>query len=194
MVKINNRIFLTITCWNVNGLEFKANRVKSNKLHDQDVTNELSKSDFIGLVETHAQSTTDTSLQGYYVFRKDRPKHQKAWKSSGGIAVMVREQLRHACKFDPLSDSDIIWVRVLKELTKLNCDLYLAFVYLPPSNSTYGKSHGKEILQKLEKHIEFFSCKGKVILSGDFNARVGENIDFLEKEDDPHLPLPNNDI
>lgn len=189
MLTKSTKKFLTISCWNINGLEFKANGVKSNKLHDQEIINKLDKSDFVGLVETHADQTTDISLQGYYVFRKDRPKHQKAWKSSGGIAVMVKESYRNACKFDPLSDSDIIWVRVQKQLTKLNCDLYLGFVYLPPSNSTYGKTHGKDILQKLEKHIEFFSCKGKVMLCGDFNARVGDSIDFLGKEEDPHLPL-----
>ena len=85
----------------------------------------------------------------------------------------IKESLRNACKFDPVSDSDVVWVRVHKDITKLNSDLYLAFVYLPPYNSTYGKAHGKEILQKLEKHIDFFTCKGKVILCGDFNARVG---------------------
>ena len=119
-------------------------------------------------METHAAAETDISLKGYYVFRKDRPKHQKAWKSSGGIAVLVKECLRNYCKFDPLSDSDVIWVRVQKQVTKLNCDLFIRFVYLPPVNSTYGKAHGNYILQKIEKHIEYFSCRG----NRDFNARV----------------------
>ena len=65
------------------------------------------------------------------MFRKDRPKHQKAWKSSGGIAVLVKESLRNACKFDPLSDSDIIWVHVQKHITRLSSDLFIASVYLP---------------------------------------------------------------
>ena len=57
--------------------------------------------------------------------------------------------------------------------------MYLASVYLPP----YGKANGIEILQKLEKHIECFSCMGKVIICGDFNARVGELVGIIEKED-----------
>ena len=189
-----NRKFLTISSWNINGLESKINGVKSNKIHDPEVINTINKYDLIGLMETHAGSETDISLQGYYVFRKDRPKHQKAWKPSGGIAVLVKESLRNACKFDPLSDSDIIWVRVQKQITKQSSDLFLAFVYLPPSNSSYGKVHGNEILQKLEKHIEFFSCRGKVIICGDFNARIGESSDFLEKEDDTHVPMPHDDL
>ena len=63
-------------------------------------------------METHADFETDISLQCYYAFRKDRSKHKKAWKPSGGIAVLVTESFRSACQFDPLSDSDIIRIRV----------------------------------------------------------------------------------
>ena len=161
MAQINSENLLTISSWNINGLECKINGININKLCDQDVIDSLNKSDFIGLVETHADSNTDIALKGYYVFRKDRPKNKKAWKASGGIAVLVKESLRNACKFDPISDSDIVWVRVTKDITKLNSDLYLAFVYLPPCNSTYGKANGKEILQKLEKHIDFSHARAK---------------------------------
>ena len=39
---------------------------------------------------------------------------------------------------------------------------------------------------KLEKktQIELFSCKGKIMICGDLNSRVGCNIDLIEKEDD----------
>ena len=69
-------------------------------------------------------------------------------------------------------------------------------MYLPPSNSSYGKVHGNEILQKLEKHIEYFSCRGKVVICGDFNVRVGDHADILllPKEDEPHLPMPHDDF
>ena len=59
-------------------------------------------------------------------------------------------------KFDPMSDSGIIWVRFQKCYTKVLCDLYVAFAYLPPSNSTYGKVHGQAIMQKLEKKWVFY--------------------------------------
>ena len=138
--------FLTISSWNINGLEFKAHGVKSNKLHDPEVMNILKKSDFIGLMEKYAEAATDTSLNGYYVFCQDRPKHQKAWKSSGGIAVLVNERLRNYCKVDPLSDSDVIWVRVQKQVTKVNCDLFLGFVYC-------------QSIQPIVKHMETIFCK-----------------------------------
>lgn len=63
-------------------------------------------------------------------------------------------------KFGPLSDNDVIWVKIQRQFTNLICDLYVTFVYLPPCSSTYGKTHGKEIMQKLEKQVEYFTSKG----------------------------------
>ena len=160
-----------------------------NKLHDLEICEALKQYGCIGLLETHANSNTEIHLPDYTVFRKDRLEHRKAWESSRGIAVLVKESLRSMFKFEPISDSDIIWIRVQKELTKLFSDVYIAFVYLPPFNSSYGKINGKDIMQKLEKQIEYFSCKGKIILTGDLNARVGNETDILVKEDDPHLPI-----
>ena len=113
-------------------------------------------------------------------------------KESTPSLHQVKDYLRNACKFDPISDSDVVWVKIHKDATKLNCDVFLAFVYLPPCNSSYGKANGSEILQKLEKQIEYFSCKGKIILCGDFSARVGDCIDYIDKEDEPNLPLPHD--
>ena len=109
MVNINESC-INISTWNINGLEYKSHGLKSNKLHDQEVTEILKQSDCIGLLETHADSNTDICLPGYHVFRKDRPKHRKARKSSGGIAILVKESLRNMFKFEPISDSDIVWV------------------------------------------------------------------------------------
>ena len=181
---------ISIGAWNVNGLEYKNHGTKCNKLQDPDIMKYFEKLDCIGLLETHANQLIDISLPGFYCFRKDRLKHKNAWRSSGGITVLVKESLRHIFKFDPVSDSDIVWVRVQKTYTKLMSDLYIAFIYLPPLNSTYGKLYGKDIMQKIEKQIEYFSCKGKVVICGDLNARVGNSLDITQKEDDPHLPVP----
>ena len=113
--------------------------MKCNKLDDPEVVNSLKTLDCIGLMETRADKNVDISLPGYYVFRKDRIKHKKACKPSGGVAVLVKESMRNAYKFDPISDSDIIWVKVLKDSISMMNDLYVAFVYLPPQSSFYGK-------------------------------------------------------
>ena len=45
-------------------------------------------------------------------------------------------------------------------------------------------------MQKIEKQIEYFSCKGKVVICVDLNARVGNSLDITQKEDHPHLSVP----
>ena len=105
--RLTNQTF-SISTWNINGLEHKSHGMKCNKLQDPEVVNILNSSDCIGLLETHADKSVDISLSGYYVFRKDRVKHKKARKPSGGIAVLVKVSMRHLFKFDPISDSDIV--------------------------------------------------------------------------------------
>ena len=188
----HDKNLLTVSCWNINGLEGKVHGSKTNKLEDIEVVNFLSKSDIFGIVETHTDQTNDIYFNDYFVFRKDRPKHKKAWRSSGGIAVFVRKSIKQSCKFDPMSDSDIIWVRILKDFTNLGYDLFLAFVYIPPSNSSYGKINTREIIEKVEKQVEYFSCKGKVIICGDFNARVGDKTDYLANEDEKYFSMPDD--
>ena len=95
--------------------------------------------------------------------------------------------MRRAYKFDPISDRDIIWIRIQKDSISMFNDLYVAFVYLPTLTSSYGKVNIKDIMLKLEKQIEYFSCKGKILICGDLNARVGSNIDLIQKEEEVHL-------
>ena len=151
----------TIACWNVNGLEYKSHGIKCNKLDDPDVESSLNMLDCIGLMETHADKNVDISLPGYYVFRKDRIKHRNASKPSGGVAVLIKESMRHAYKFDPISDSDIIWVRILKDSVYMMNDLYVAFVYLPPLTSSYGKVHSKTLCQNLKSKLNIFLVRVK---------------------------------
>ena len=136
---------LSVACWNVHGLESRSHGMKCNKLDDPEVLKYLEGFDCIGLLETHADKAVDFTLPGYNVFRKDRVKHKNARTPSGGIAVLVKESMRHAYKFDPLSTSDIIWVRILKDYISMSNDLYVAFVYIPPLNSSFGKVHSKDI-------------------------------------------------
>ena len=81
-----------------------------------------------------------------------------------------------------------------KDYISMFNDLYVAFVYLPPLNSSYGKVNVKDIMLKLEKQIEYFSCKGKILLCGDLKARVGSKIDLIQKEEEVHLSSPQDDV
>ena len=156
---------LSMANWNVYCLECRDDGVKCNKLDDPEVIKFLNMSDCIGLIKTHADNAVEFSLPGYYVFRKDRVKYENAHIPSCGIAVLIKESMRQYYKFDPVSTGDIIWVKILKDYIPMSNDLYLIFVYIPPFNSSFDNS--KYIMSQLEKQIEYFSCKGKVLLCGD---------------------------
>ena len=49
-------------------------------------------------------------------------------------------------------------------------------------------------MSQLEKQIEYFSCKGKILLCDDFNARVGNNIDILQKKEELYVPTLRDDV
>ena len=73
-------------------------------------------------------------------------------------------------------------------------DFYVAFVYFPPLTSSYGKVNSKDIMLRIEKQIEYFSCNGKILICGDLNARVGSNIDLIQNEEEVQLPTPQDDV
>ena len=57
-----------------------------------------------------------------------------------------------------------------------------------------AKSMVLKLCKNWKKHVEYFSCRGKVVICGDFNARVGNNSDFVAKEDEPYIPMPHDDL
>ena len=105
--KFSNSI-LSIASWNVNGLEYKSHGMKCNKLDYPEVVNSLKTLDCIRLME-HTQIKMLTFLYQVIMFlEKIELNIKKACKPSGGVAVLVKESMRNAYKFDPIFDSDII--------------------------------------------------------------------------------------
>ena len=51
-------------------------------------------------------------------------------------------------------------------------------MYIPPVTS----SHNENDFLILENEIFDFSCKGKIVLLGDFNSRTGEKTDYIEND------------
>ena len=49
------------------------------------------------------------------------------------------------------------------------------------------------MMSKLEKQIKYFACKWKILISGDLNARIGDCIDLIQKEEDPYISTPHDD-
>ena len=128
---------LRLTCWNVNGLY----RRTSNycKTEDNEFTDSVYGYDIIGLVETHAGPEDDISVKDYYTYQVYRPKSDKAYKYSGGIAALIRSDIKAVIRL-AYSDVFAIWLKLDKYFFGLEEDLYVAITYLPPDNSSYTKN------------------------------------------------------
>ena len=92
---------LSIASWNVQGLK----GVSYNKLDDPDFIQEICKHHVIGLVETHCAPGTNVTVPGYISYQACR--HKSDNKAHGGIAILVRNELRPGIKFYHASTNEI---------------------------------------------------------------------------------------
>ena len=80
-----------------------------------------------------------------------------------------------------------VWWKLDKSFFNLEKDIYVCSVYIPPSNSTFYSSYkGNDPFDELQQQISFYSRKGDIILTGDFNSRKGNLEDLNTNYNDPH--------
>ena len=153
----------------------------------------LRKFDIIGLGETHISDTYYANLEGYInIAQSSRCKLKTAKKGSGGVAALVKKSVHKGIAHikSPHVKNDIIWLKLCKKFFNLDSDLYICIIYISPEYSSYSKRQDGDIFLNLEKDIAYFSLRGSVILTGDFNARTGLKIDFVNDVLSNHVPVP----
>ena len=125
------KYFLKFQSYNIEGL--------SNKLSNQDLLSEISKYDFVTLVETCLPDGFNINIPGFYSFTKGRTKHKKAKRHSSGITVLVRKEIKQGVKFFSSSSTRFVWCKLDKQFFNLDKDIYVCSTYIPPANSVYIK-------------------------------------------------------
>ena len=70
-------------------------------------------------------------------------------------------------------------------------DLYICLCYIIPDGST-TLSYMDKAWQTLQQDIAKYSQLGKIILTGDLNARTGSLPDYIENDSCDYLPLPED--
>ena len=187
------RTLLNILSWNIKGFREIIDRVKINKLKDQQFIHKIVDYDLVFVQETHLDKDKigDIGLPGFAPgIHFLRPKRGKAQKASGGISVFVKTSLRSTVKILPQSNSDIVWTVIPNRCDR---DTYTGSVYIPPENSSFGRDHTKDMWDSLERGIECFSVRGNVSVCGHFNARTGKLTDYIVMDNfNNQYPLPPN--
>ena len=99
---------------------------------------------------------------------RDRKK-QRARSGEGGIGILVRRGLGEAKVLKVSETSDSLWI----ELKMTEATLIIAGVYLSPE---YSKKEVAFIdaLEELQGDILEFQSRGRVIVMGDLNRRIGD--------------------
>ena len=85
-------------------------------------------------------------------------------------------------------------LKLKKDFFQFSEDIYLSGVYIWCENSPAYNVHNVDLFQVLEDDINFFSNIGSVYVVGDFNARVGNRLDYINCDcsisliDDDYVP------
>jgi exonuclease III len=175
---------ISICVWNVNGIISKY----QNKFDKPDFIEAINRHDIIGLVETHLSGTDDISLDGYSMFRKDRPKYKSAKRSFGGIAVFIKDSIRKGARHIECKNENYHWIRLKSDFFSFEKDVYMCVCHIPPHNSTYTARTGDTVLDEISNDVSKYSQIGDVVICGDLNARTGKKLDYIIGDDDTHLP------
>ena len=174
-----NSCFLKFMSYNVEGL--------SPMLSDNSFIEKITKYDFISLIETWLPEGFNINIPGFYSMSKYRKKAKKARRHSGGITVLVKNSLRKGVKFFSSKSDRFLWWKLDKAFFNFNDDIYICTVYIPPSNSSHHNQSLEYPFDELQYGIMKYSAKRKIVLNGDFNARKGSLIDFIQYEDSTFL-------
>ena len=165
---------LKIIVWNIQGTR---SNLLGNKLCNQNFLSEVKESDIVCLVETHENESSDLALTGFRQLISVRRTKTRV-KSSGGIAVFIRQTLVEAVSVvNSLTTTDTIWIKLKKEYFNESSDIFIGTVYFSPEN--YENKYNKDYIAKLEHDIAYLKSKGEIIIQGDFNARIGTEKDSI---------------
>ena len=87
---------------------------------------------------------------------------------------------------DSVTD-DIIWLKLKKEFFKLDRDIFICCVCVPPTSS-FHKTSEFDIFEKIEEDISKFSQIGNIIIARDINVKTATESDFVSDYLD-HSPI-----
>jgi hypothetical protein len=104
-----------------------------------------------------------------------------ACRKSGGIVLGYREKFEGDIEVIETVNKFVLWCKISSKLMKLNSDLLLGIVYIPPEYSRYSSPDAFSQIEN--EYVEFTEKFKNICLIGDFNARTAEDDEFI---------IPNN--
>ncbi len=139
--------------------------------------------DIVGIAETHLIGDAVLEVPGYRWIGQNRQLlHPRARCGSGGVGVLIREELCELFDVSVLDDQveGILW---LSFSSKSGGGVFkLCVCYLPPEYSS--RQHNvQDFYDALLSQVYTYQQEGLFFLCGDFNGRIGERADSVEGAD-----------
>ena len=155
--------YLKFASFNVEGLR--------NKLDDINFKNEISMFDFIILVETWLPADEQVNLEGHTSFFLYRRKHPRAKPASGGITLLVKEQMFQGVTICKCDDDRFLWWKLDRNFFGLTDDIFVCSVYGRIRRRRMSQNQTKTALIALSLSVTSFPTsvkKGKLFFTVTF--------------------------
>lgn len=161
--------------WNVNGgLE--------NKLSNKKFQSYLLEYDICILLECWISEHSNISLDGYNAHAYHRRKRINNRTQGEGIVILIKDTLSKNVKIKEILYDTIVWIHISKEIVTNHIDLYIAAVYIPPSDSKFHDIYDCDLFTTLNDSITKYTELGNMLITGDFNARTGALLDYIDSD------------
>ena len=133
----------------------------------------------------------------------NKSKNTTRGRFSGGISFYFRSDLKKYISVVESNQYGIIWIKISKELFTSDDDVFICHSYIPPNISRVFSSTDFDFFEQIEIAIVKYNDIGKVFVSGDFNSRTSDSLDYFDFDkylDEPlfdmlntcHIPIRNN--
>ena len=101
-----------------------------------------------------------------------RPKHRNAFRHSGGITILAKQNIRPGLRLVENSEG-FLWLNLEKTFFNLGNGKFLCDAYIPPKNTTQNILSKTDYFGSVENPIFKYKDKGNIVIMGDPNARAG---------------------
>ena len=168
----STRSIMNCLCWNVEGL--------LEKINLDDFLTFLQKFDILILCETFTLPSFNFEIKfpEYFHVHSPAKKYNRLGRPSGGLVLMIKNQIKKFCKVIPTNTSHVLAVRLDKTLFDRKKDIVLVAIYShPPGSIFYSDKDYDCTLEELEQFIVDYTDSAEeadFIIAGDMNARVGD--------------------
>ena len=182
---------LSIVSWNIHGLFSQRSGFRYCKLKSPFFKDAIGHAKVFGLLETHhiASEIDQIQLEGYKCFNVCRKK-KKLGRNSGGIAVYVHNSILKGVQKIPTPGSENLLIKLKQDFFGLSRDVAVCFSYCVPEYSSFQLREQLDIFGDLELKLSGVGHNVDKLCFGDYNARTGNRLDYLESEDNTDIPIP----